>query len=227
MAKPIDPFQAAWQRFHPDSVPVGGSLRDGGTWNLTRFHLLPNGRDAAVSRGDFRSLLDRFNIIMTAVLGNDVPAWLILPDACNPDGQPIQAEPVIRARMRRLKKRYGLTPRWEFYSAPDVCVYKVEAAPITWRERGLDRLLLDIYHGRVINAVIMNADTGAVIAPYEVGVYASQPTPQDLIGLVNNYYGWLPVTGDGVLRFDPAQMTSGKFEVTKACAAAIQKALGN
>jgi hypothetical protein len=226
MAKPIDPFQAAWQHFHPDCVPVGGSLRDGGTWNLTRFHLLPNGRDAAVSRGDFRSLLDRFNIITTEVLGDNTPGWLILPEAYGPDGQPIHTSRAYRSRMHRLKKRYGLTQRWEFYSTPDVCVYKVEAAPITWRQRAFDRLFLDIYHGRVVNAVFMNADNGSVIAPYEVGVYAAKPTPQDLINLVNNYYGWLPVTGDGVLRFDPAQMTKGSFEVSKPCAAAIQRALG-
>jgi hypothetical protein len=223
----IDPFQAVWQSFHPDCLPVGGSLRDGGTWNVTRFHLLPNGRDAAVSRGDYRSLFDRFNIITTEVLGDNTPGWLIVPQPCNPDGTPIHNGPATRARFRRLMSRYRMTERWQFYSATDVCIYKIYAAPITWRQRAFDRLFIDIYHGRVVNALFMNADNGSTIAPYEVGVYAAKPTPQDLIQLVSGYYGWLPVTGDGILRFDPAQMTKGSFEVNKACAAAIQRALGN
>jgi hypothetical protein len=226
MSKPIDPFHAEWQRFHPDSVPVGGSLRDGGTWNVARFHLLPHGRTVTVSRGDYRSLIDRFRIMATEILGEGGKAWLVAPDPTGPDGQPLNSTPKSRARFHRFKQRYGLTTRWQFYSTADGCIYNVEAGPITWHEESLARLFVDVYHQRLINVLLMNAETGAVVAPYETGVFVSQPTPEALMALVDRYHGWLPVTGDGTLRFDPAQMKSGNFQVSKSCAAAIQKALG-
>ncbi len=224
----MDSFQALWQKFHPDAVPVGSTLAANGTWNLTRFHLLPNGRDAALSRAEFRGLLDRFNILLTEILGETQPVWLIVPDRSAPEWAPAwPVDAAARARFFRLQSRYKLQTRWDYYSADDKAVYKIEAGEITWRSHGFDRLLLQIYHEQIADIVLMNAKTGAVVAPYTAGVFVSQPTPVDLMNVVSQYYGWMPQDGTGLLRFNPAQMREGNFQVSKACAAAIQRAVGN
>ncbi len=224
----MDTFQALWQKFHPDAVPVGHTLARNGTWNLTRFHLLPNGREAALSRSEFRGLFDRFNILATETLGENQPIWIIVPDRTAPEWTPsTPVDHAERARLRRLRSRYRLSPRWEYYSADDKCVYRIEAAEAVWRPHGLDHLLMMNYYEHVPDMVLMNATTGAIFAPYVAGAYVSQPTPNELIALLSQYYGWLPMAGEGILRFNPAQMAKGSFQVSKACAAAIQKSLGN
>ncbi len=224
----MDAFQTLWQRFHPDAVPVGRTLADNGTWNLTRFALLPNGRDSALSRGEFRSLIDRYNIITTEILRPDSKTWLIVPDRAAPEWAPPEAvDPAARLRLYRLKNRYRLTPRWEYYSADDKAVYTILAGEITWREHGFDRLFLDLYHDRLSNFILMSAETGAVVAPFMAGVYVSQPTPEALMAVVSAYSGWLPVPGQGLLRFNPAQVKPGGFQMSKAAAAALQRSLGN
>jgi len=209
-------------------VPVGQTFVDHGTWNLTRFHLLPNGRQAALNRQEFRGLFERFNILATEVLGENQPFWIMIPDRATPEWMaPSAIDKAQRARLRRLRSRYNLTQRWEYYSTSDKCVYRIEAAEFIWQPKRFNHLLLANYHEDVRDIILMNATTGAVFAPYIAGVYVSQPTPNELIAVLKQYYGWLPIPGDGVLRFDPAQMKSGTFEVSKSCAAAIQKSLGS
>ena len=223
----MDSFQTLWQRVHPDAVPVGHTLEKNGTWNLTRFHLLPNGRDGTVSRQEYRQLIQRFNQLAGDVLDEGAPVWLILPEISAPDWAP--PAPVDRRqqnRLYRLKRRFGLTKAWEYYSADDKAVYTISAGEFTWPEGGSARLFLDVHNERLKDIVLMNADTGAVIAPTVAGVYISQPTPEALMALISNYYGWLPQDGTGLLRFNPAQMKKSSFQMSKSCAAAIQRALG-
>jgi len=139
---------------------------------------------------------------------------------------PEPVDPAARKRIHRLKHRFGLTPRWDYYSADDKAIYTISAGEITWPEGGIARLFVDIHNDRLSDIILMNADTGAVFAPYGAGAYVSQPTPEALIALISNYYGWLPQNGKGLLRFNPAQMKKSNFQVSKSCAAAIQRALG-
>jgi hypothetical protein len=223
----MDSFQTLWTRFHPDAVPVGHTLEKNGTWNLTRFHLLPNGRDGTVSRQEYRQLIHRFNQLANDVLDEGAPVWLILPERSAPDWAPAEAtDRKQEDRLHRLKRRFGLTKAWEYYSADDKCVYSISAGEFTWPEGGSARLFLDVHNERLKDIVLMNADTGAVIAPYTAGVYVSQPTPEALMALISNYYGWLPQDGTGLLRFNPAQTTKSSFQMSKSAAAAIQRALG-
>ncbi|MBW8733707.1 MAG: hypothetical protein JF571_05260, partial [Asticcacaulis sp.] len=148
----------------------------------TRFHLLPNGRDGTVSRPEYRNLIARFNQLANDVLDEGAPVWMILPERSAPDWAPSEAvDPTLKKRIHRLKQRFGLTTRWDYYSADDKAVYTISAAEITWPEGGCARLFLDVHNGRLSDIVLMNADTGAVIAPYLAGVYISQPTPEALM----------------------------------------------
>lgn len=223
----MDSFQTLWQRFHPDAVPVGHTLEKNGTWNLTRFNLLPHGRDGTVSRGEYNHLIARFNQLARDVLDEGTPVWMILPERSAPDWAPPEpVDPKLKSRLYRLKNRFGLKPSWDYYSADDKCVYTISAAEIIWPEGGCARLFIDIHHERLTDIVLMNADTGAVIAPGVASVLVSQPTPEALMALLSNYYGWLPQDGTGLLRFNPAQMKKTSFQMSKSCAAAIQRALG-
>ncbi|ESQ86315.1 hypothetical protein AEAC466_03705 [Asticcacaulis sp. AC466] len=214
----MDRFQADWHRFHPNTHPVGHLLRQADGWNLTRFHLLPDNRKAAHDHAELRALLDRFNTVATAALGEGAPCHLVALQSPNQDKR-------HRARMERLKRRYGLTPGWEFHSTSDQLSYIVCAGEVTWTTNGFNRLLLHIYQTDFWDIMWMNRETGAIFRPYDAGADISQPTPNDLIARISTFYGWLPTGGMGFINFNQAQMATARFQVTKPCAEAIQRVI--
>ncbi len=227
----MDPFHALWSRFHSGSVPVSHLLTEYTGWNLTRFHLLPDGRNAVYNHNELRGLLDRFNTLGAEILGENAPCWIVVPQIGGLDGYSADSAAVItekhilRARLRRLKTVYGMEMRWEFHSTSDQANYSVFAAETIWRKDAFNRLFLHLYKERLADILWMNPETGAVFAPYDAGVDLSAPTPEALIDIVSRYYGWLPDNGTGFLQFNPKQMKSASFTVGKSCAAAIQKAI--
>jgi len=211
-------FQEEWLTFHPGSQPVGHLLRHAAGWNLTRFHLLPDGRKAAFNHAELRALLERFNTVATAALGEGAPCWLVALQSPNQDKR-------HRARFERLKRRHGLVPGWEFHAPADKLTYQVCAGEVTWTHNGFNRVLLQVYQGELWDVVVMNRDTGAVFRPYDAGADISQPTPADLVARISSFYGWMPLNGNGFVMFNQAQMATSKFQVTKPCAEAIQKVI--
>lgn len=216
----MDLFEAAWRRFHPGRFPLGHLLRHTDGWNATRFHLLPENRATVTSRAELRALIERYNKMGTAVLGDDSPCWLIVVQSPNQDLK-------SRARMNRIKARHGMQAGWQFYSATDNLSYTIWSAEVPWKPDTFNRLFLQTYHQDIWDVLWMRQSDGAVFYPYNAGVDVSQPNPQALIDLIARYYGWLPVPGaGGYLKFDPRQMQGVKFQVPKACADAIKSLLG-
>jgi len=214
----MDAFQTAWLNFHPNTWPLAHVLKDSPGWNLTRFHLLPGGRAAARDHTELRALLQRFNEMATAALGENQLCWMVLLRSPN--------ENIAHAaRKRRFQDRYGMQPGWSFYSDTDSLTYTVQAAEVTWQSGRFNRLFLHIYQRRLWDVIFMNRTTGAVFAPYEAGADVSQATPQGLIDVVSAYYGWLPQYGDGFLNLNPAQMQTTTFKVSKPCSEAISRAI--
>ncbi len=211
-------FQGDWLRFHPGSHPVGHLLRAAEGWNLTRFHFLPNDRRLAADHEELRAVLDRFNRVATAALGEDAPCWLIALQSPNQDRR-------HGRRLERLKSRYSLAPGWEFYSTTDTLTYQVCAGEVTWKTNGFNRLLMHVYQTDFWDLMWMNKETGAIFRPYDAGAEISQPTPNDLIARISSFYGWMPTDGKGFIHFNAAQMATAKFQVTKPCAEAIQKVI--
>ena len=214
----MDAFQTNWLRFHPGTWPLAHVLKDSQGWNLTRFHLLPKNRAIANDHNELRALLDRYNRIASAALGENQVCWLVVLKSPNENA-------LHSARRRRVQSRYDLQPGWSFYSDSDALSYTVQSGPVAWQSGRFNRLLLHIYQRRLWDIVWMNKTTGAIFAPYEAGADVSQPTPQGLMDLISAYYGWLPQDGDGFLNLNPAQMTTSTFKVTKSCSEAITRAI--
>lgn len=214
----MDSFETDWQRFHSNTQPVGHLLRNAEGWNLTRFHFLPNDRRLAADHDELRSLLERYNRVATATLGEDALCWLIILQSPNQDRR-------LGQRLERIKSRYGLQPGWSFFNATDNLTYRVCAGEVIWRTNGFNRLLLNVYQTELWDAMWMNRETGAVFRPYDAGADISQPTPNDLIARISSFYGWMPTNGHGFIHFNAAQMATVKFQVTKPCAEAIQKVI--
>ncbi len=211
-------FQADWQRFHGNTQPVGHLLRNAEGWNLTRFHFLPDDRRLVADHDELRSLLERYNRVATATLGEDAPCWLMVLQSPNQDRR-------LGQRLERIKSRYGLQPGWSLFNATDNLSYQVCAGEITWRTDGFNRLLLHVYQTELWDVMWMNKESGAVFRPYDAGADISQPTPNDLIARISSFYGWMPTNGHGFIHFNAAQMATAKFQVTKPCAGAIQKVI--
>jgi hypothetical protein len=215
----VDPFHSDWLDQHPNSWPIAHILRDTPGWNMTRFHLLPDGRTTCRDRTEMRFLIQRFNKVAETALGGGQACWMVVLTTPNENT-------LHRKRIARLARRWKLSPRWSFYSDTDRLSYTVLANVVIWRPNRFDRIFLDIYHGRLWGVLWMNQENGAVVAPYEAGIEASQPTPQKLMDLVSRYYGWLPEPGRGLLKFNPAQMEGTSFQVSKACSEAITRSMG-
>ena len=214
----MDSFQTDWLRFHPGSHPLGHMLHYEGNWNITRFHLLPDGRNSANNHAELRALLERFNTVATATLGEDAPCYLVALQSPNQDKP-------HRYRTNRLKKRYNLTAGWEFFSTSDALTYTVWSGDVTWKTNGFNRLLLHIYQSDFWDILWVNKENGAVFRPYDAGADISQPTPEALMARISSFYGWMPTNGAGFVTFNQAQMATTKFQVTKSCAEAIQKVI--
>lgn len=215
-----DPFEADWRRFHPGRFPLGHLFRHAANWNAVRFHLLPDNRAQVRSRSELRALIERYNTMGTATLGDEADCWLVIAQSPNQDAK-------SRARMNRIKARYDMQPGWEFYSASDNLNYTLWTARVRWGADRFNRLFLQTYHQDIWDVLWMRASDGTVFYPYGSGVDVSQPSPQALIDLVARYYGWLPTRGaGGYLSFNPKQMQTTRFQVPKSCAAAIQALLG-
>lgn len=212
----MDEFQQVWHSFHPDTFPIGHLLKGGTGWNLTRFHLLPGGHTTAHTSAQLRGLLERFNTVATATLGEGSNCFIVALQSVNENKS-------HRARMERLKRRYKLRQGWQFFSTSDALAYTLWSGDVTWTRDGFNRLLLQVYRQDLWDIIFMNKATGAVFYAYEAGADVSQRTPQDLIALVSQFYGWMPTNGNGFLQFNPAQMTGVKFQVTPSCAAAINE----
>jgi len=213
----MDDFQATWHRFHRNSHPVSHMLKKAEGWNLTRFHLLPAANTVAQTTAQLRALLERFNHVATATLGEDAPCYLMVLRSPNENK-------TARARLQRFVHRFGMQPGWQFFSTSDALAYTVWWTPVTWRAGAFNRLLLHVYRQDVFGVLLINRETGAVFAPYDSGADVSAPTPQDLIGLISQFYGWMPEK-TGYIRFDPAQMKGVKFQVTPSCAEAINRVI--
>jgi hypothetical protein len=215
--EPMDDFQAAWHRLHPNSHPVFHRLKDAPGWNMTRFHALPGGHTVAATNNQLRDMLARLNRIATATLGDGAPCYLMMLRSGNENQ-------VWRTRMDRMTRIHGLRPGWQFFSAGDKLTYTVWWTRVAWQSEAFNRLLLHIYRRDLMGVLFMNCDTGAVFNPYDAGADVSQPTPQELIALISQFYGWMS-DETGFIRFNPAQMQGVRFEVTPSCAAAINRVI--
>ncbi|ESQ74534.1 hypothetical protein [Asticcacaulis sp. AC402] len=214
----MDAFQQDWIKFHSGSWPIGHILRDTPGWNLTRFHLLPGKRAVASDHSELRGLIERYNTMATAVLGDGQPCWLVLLASPNENA-------AHRKRRMRVERQWKLSPGWSFYSGTDTLTYTVMSGEVIWQHNRFNRLFLHVYQRRLWDVLFMNQATGAVFTPYEAGCEVSQPTPQQLMDVISGYYGWLPKNGDGFLSFNPAQMQGTTFKVSKPCSEAISSAV--
>ncbi|MGA9659086.1 MAG: hypothetical protein WBQ60_08315 [Asticcacaulis sp.] len=211
-------FQVEWSRFHPNTHPLGHMLHYEGNWNMTRFHLLSGGRKQAASHDEVRDLLERYNAVATATLGENAPCYLVALQSPNQDKK-------HRLRMDRLKKRYRMTSDWEFFSTSDAMTYTVWTGDVVWTNNGFNRLLLHTYQTDFWDLLWVNKDNGAVFRPYDAGADISQPTPEALVERISSFYGWMPQNGNGFITFNQAQMKNPRFQVTKPCAEAMQKVI--
>ena len=211
-------FQAAWQAHHGETQPVGHLLHGAAGWNLVRFHLLPDNRANAFDHAELRALLTRYNRMALETLGDGEPCFMIMLQTVNQNA-------AQTARLERLKRRHRLEFATSFYNAADNFTYAAYAGDSAWFPMRFNRELLQIYRRTLWDVIWMNKRTGAVFRPYDAGADVSQPTPQALMGVVSRYYGWLPTDGTGFLNFNPAQLKTSKFSVSKPCAEAIQRAV--
>ena len=216
----MNDFQSLWQLHHGNAQPVGHLLCETEGWNLTRFHLLPEHRANAHNHDELRDLLMRYNLIAIETLGEGEPCVMIMLQTVNQNA-------TQTARLERLKRRHRLEFVSSFYNERDNFTYAAYAGDSAWFYQRFNRELLDIYQHRLWDVIWMNTQSGAVFRPYDAGADVSQPTPQALMDMVSRHYGWMPTDGTGFLRFNPAQMQTAKFTVTKSCAEAIKKAVGS
>lgn len=219
-------FKTAWNRFHPTDVPISYEIKYSDRMNGTRFHILQEDRATANNPQELSDLLIRYNTMAAELLGADKPCWMVLPEWLEPAGHPDHIEHanifdveevidteedlksltryqrrqcILSLRHKKLRELFGLTLSLDYYDAANECVYKIYAGLIIWQPGRFDKLLLQIYKDYFIRPLWMNAETGALFAPYHAGIDVAMPTSADLMRLIDKYRDWLPVKGWGYL----------------------------
>jgi hypothetical protein len=157
----IDPgeFRACWERWYPDSVPLGGwSIHADDRW--LRIHSLPGGKRYPEGANERTIILDVHNTVAGAIIGA-APCVLLGYDH---DGR------------SRLPDEHPLR-RWLGDSPPvmrvppddeDGAETSVFAAHLEWRPGVLDGPLIEVAFDR-LRLMLLNWRTGAVFAPYDGG----------------------------------------------------------
>src|SRR5262245_33574450 len=132
-------FRQAWEKWHPDSVPVGYMMCRSGEPNWLRFHSLPSSKRYADSDRERGILLDRQNTLRNELFGSGSAVWLAQSRWETPDGERDVADEETYFGACR---RYGLSWSFRFLSDRDdeVPAWNVYATIATWEPGKFDDL---------------------------------------------------------------------------------------
>ncbi|WAC47925.1 hypothetical protein OVA03_14645 [Asticcacaulis sp. SL142] len=188
-------FHDAWQKFHPDSLPMGHLVRESENDNWLRFHSLPESKRYADTEAEMAIILERQNIIASEVLGSRA-CWIasslhILEDDAKDDEHWV---PETRRRNHNnLCEKYQMSHSFYFRDPdPDVEIDNDLFTALTaWQAREFDEVLRDIAGDMLTDTLWMSADTGAIFAPYDGGVDLILPDVSEIARLRTKYSDWL------------------------------------
>ncbi|MBK8246673.1 MAG: hypothetical protein IPK85_04645 [Gemmatimonadetes bacterium] len=184
-------FADAWHSHFGDTRPEGHSLREAYPERWLRIHSLPEGRRYPETTKDRAILLARHHAVAAAIVGEDL-AWLVAL-SWDPTEALAPAHPLFPwIGPARPAGMWG--PADHDDDLPDLSVF---AMLVQWRAADFDAALMEVAEDRS-SFLLMNAETGAVWAPYDGGADLIFPHEWERDRAAIQFSSWTSPRSDGL-----------------------------
>ncbi len=186
-----------WNRWHPDTPPVGFLLREAYPHRWLRIHSLPDGKRYPTSGFDYAELVRRHTAVADDVLGSDGERATLFVDTCK--GR------TASKFARIVSLTGGDFPRlWQlpadlwgedvgFFSEP-MCIF---GGLRDWQRPHFERLIVQVAEDRC-RGVVVNLDSGQVYAPYDGGADLIYSTERARDRARERFTAWRSQRDDGL-----------------------------
>lgn len=183
-----DTVRVVWQRRWPECPAIAHQLRACYPERWVRFHSLPGSKRYADDAGEYATILDRHNTVLTELSPN-VSLIVITCDWTGQNAPPVQRTP-LQAR---------LDPGGVHWSTvqpdpdePDFQVYwHLFVSRRTWRPGILDDLLRAVANDDLSNVIVGPSDLRWLYHPYDGSADVILPNRADRNELRNRHPDWL------------------------------------
>ena len=176
-------FARAWHRSFGVTPPLGDRLRADFPERWTRFHALPGSKRYSESAAEKQIILDRANTLASDCFGNSDRVWVaagyLKGSPLNPNC--IAKRMAMRASLEWADEAEEITDREEFE------FYVVETK---WEPSSFDVIFDEIAEDRD-RAIIFDAVTGTVLAPYDGGFDLVSLQPRIISELEKKHRSWM------------------------------------
>lgn len=183
-----DTVRVVWQRRWPECPAIAHQLRACYPERWVRFHSLPGSKRYADDAGEYATILDRHNTVLTELS----PNVSLIVITCDWTGQ--NAPPVQRAPLQARLDPGGV--HWSTVQPdpdePDFQVYwHLFVSRRTWRPGILDDLLRAVANDDLGNVIVGPSDLRWLYHPYDGGADVILPNRADRNELRNRHPEWL------------------------------------
>jgi len=173
-----------WRRWYGDAPPVAHVLRERFRARWFRIHSLPGGQRYATTDAERAEVLRRQNELVSAVLGGGASCWFIFGYYGEADRVPGDVAAALEAMASAFLQEVR----------PDdtgmVEAYPLLAARLTWAVGALDRVLEAVADDLLETPLLVSAELGRVIAPYDGGVDVIVEDPARRSELARRFGRW-------------------------------------
>lgn len=173
-----------WRRWYGDAPPVAYVLRERFRSRWFRVHSLPGGQRYATTDAERAEVLRRQNELASAVLGGGAACWFIFGYYGEAERLPGDVAAALEA----------MAPAFLQEVRPDDTgmgeVYPLLAASLTWEAGALDRVLEAVADELLETPLLVSAEFGRVVAPYDGGVDVIVEDPVRRSELARRFGRW-------------------------------------
>lgn len=177
-----------WHDRFPGCPPVAHRLREGFPDRWVRFHALPGSRRYAADEADYKTILSRYNAVLTLLAEPGSPVVLLTTRYTRTPKPP--ARPAAR-------------PWWSFCDDEgdgimDPSHWHVYASPRPWHPGTFDPIFRRVADDVVRNVMVVAPDCRWLFHPYDGGMDAILDTSAARDALRATHPGWLSSRPDGL-----------------------------
>ncbi len=194
-------IQNLWKDNFGDCPPVSYLFKHQLTDRWFRIHSLPESKRYAENDSETAILLERQNILLLDVIGNDSDCFLI---SGNYSDSPIEEDLKqcsalgnfnFQKFIRLLKADFDSR---DFVEPDDEPVYlSLFFAPYKFKNQDLDEVLLCVADWKIVNFFVVNFQKQRIFAPYDGGIDLILKNSDERNEFKSKYKDWLSSHPDG------------------------------
>ncbi|OEC86651.1 hypothetical protein [Acinetobacter sp. YK3] len=193
-------FQAQWELFYPNKLPISHYLVQDFAQSWFRIHSLPESKRYADTAAEYELLLDRQNKIITDCLGSDTSIFIVSGHYFTLSRNNKAYDPAFSLKYQfHLEQEINLTrANPEYYDEEDEDhFFRPCSVEVTWQTNQHDDLLKKIADDE-LKAFMISFEKNTIVAPYDGGIDFIIFDEEKRNALRDKYKDWLSPREDGL-----------------------------